>query len=354
MIAAVIGSVPLAELCLVALGIFLMPWCAGGDSARSVFRRSVRNVYWTTTALLPLTIVWTAVLLLVENQPEWLKSRFDILPLAMLAAVTGGTIFLLLRALLAGASRYAGPPDGPAFHPREPHCDDCGYLIVGLPLTSPCPECGLAVGESLPGGRRRPTDWQHSELSSAGFRDLLATQWRVLWEPAFFKRLPVQNGLRAARHFWWGTFMLVTLAGLVVVQLLVWTTADSERQAEAFPLLATWFILLPIAAQMLVMFAACLWSQFAYELRDYRVCATVCCYASPLMWPAIVTLYLGVIVLWHAAATRWGETIVQFLDFELPRGAVLLLGLAGVLLLCGWFWWSRLLRALQDVRYANA
>ena len=113
-----------------------------------------------------------------------------------------------------------GPADGPAFAPREPRCDACGYTLIKLPLGSNCPECGLANRDSLPGGRRRPTVWQQHELRPRGFGELIRMQWVILRDPGFFLRLPVHSGLPAARHFWWGTYLLMAVTLMFVARLV--------------------------------------------------------------------------------------------------------------------------------------
>src|SRR5207237_8950876 len=108
----------------------------------------------------------------LQSEPHWLKSHFDILEIALTIGPAALTFFVLLRIMLTGASRYAGPADGPAFRSREPLCEKCGYVIVGLPLPSHCPECGMTVANCLPGGRRRPTPWQKNEFNFRGIVDL--------------------------------------------------------------------------------------------------------------------------------------------------------------------------------------
>ena len=120
--------------------------------------------------------------------------------------------------LVIGAGRYVGKPDGPAFAPREPRCETCGYTLVKLRPETRCPECGTSVRDSLSGGRRQPTVWQQNELNARGFLDLIRLQWVVLRDRTFFDRLPVQSGLAAARHFWWGTYILIRCGGSGVAQ----------------------------------------------------------------------------------------------------------------------------------------
>jgi len=60
-------------------------------------------------------------------------------------------LWALLRALRT--------PRQVAVIPRPPVCDACGYNLTGTPMDSRCPECGLAVIESLGPAARAGTDW---------------------------------------------------------------------------------------------------------------------------------------------------------------------------------------------------
>src|SRR5262249_47715022 len=63
----VVGSIPIGELAMLLLGTALMPWCAAGDRTSSVWKRSVKNVYWSTTILVPFTLATCAVVIAVEG-----------------------------------------------------------------------------------------------------------------------------------------------------------------------------------------------------------------------------------------------------------------------------------------------
>lgn len=319
----ILGAVPLIELALIALGTLLMPWCADGDRASSVWKRSVKNVYWSTTVL-----PWA---LLVGLLVSWLLTdalHTNHLQVLMVIVVACGLPVLLVRMWLVGAKRYVGEPDGPAFRPREPRCDDCGYSLIRLPVEGRCPECGLPVRESLPNGRRRPTPWQEHELRPRGFRELLRLQRVLLWDRSFFKRLPVHSGIAAARHFWWGTYALMIVGVLVIVkvaQLLsaTWSAVDLGVASVAVLLIAALFVV-----QAAVSFIACLLAQFHYGVSDYRVSATVCYYASPMMWPvALLAATAAAVGLWLTELTDARET-PDWLAWSVFGLAVVLGGLA--------------------------
>lgn len=348
-------ALPLLELAMLLLAILIMPWYAGGDRAGSVFKRSLKSVYWSTTFLIPVTIA-VCGLVLYSVDPEKLLQRYsDLFVAALILVGVGLPLVMFVRMLLTGGARYVGKPDGPAFAPREPHCEDCGYLIVGLPLDSRCPECGLSVAESLPGGRRRPTVWQENELKPAGFLDLLRLQRAVFTQKDFFARLPVHSGLSAARHFWWGTWCLMLLVPLVVLQAIARADWDYGAPPGLIMTGTLFAIFLPLLLQALMMFAACFYGQIRYGIRDYRNSAIVCYYASPLMWLPAMLWLLALLPEWRPLRD-WlaGPSILaHLLPGSIDGVEVYLLALLLVFLLLVLVWWLRLCRGLRAIQHAN-
>ncbi|NLX21428.1 MAG: hypothetical protein GXY55_07110 [Phycisphaerae bacterium] len=351
-----IAVIPLSELLLLVLAVPLMPWCAGGDSTRSVLRRSLKNVYWATTLLVPMALLygflWQSESFDRSELPEWLAGGIVLL----LVGIVG---VLVSRALLTGASRYVGPPDGPAFKPRQPRCDDCGYLIIGLPLDANCPECGTPVSVSLPGGRRGPLPWQALQFQPRGLAHLVRMQWPVLRDPDFFRRIMVHEGLPAARHFWWGTFLCMLLGSLgilaAVQHLLVLPCTSIHQETYAVVTLgAVASVIVPLLLQAMMMFLACLVAQYRLDIRDYRNSAIVCYYASPLMWPTLLAIGLAMLLATEPLASwLWKYKAIQILGVLLD-GECLFAGLCGLMILGTLlFWWLRLQHALRVVRYAN-
>jgi len=344
-------------LVVLLVGTTLMPWAAGGDRATSVWKRSVRNVLWSATFSVPATAIsW------ILSRVDWAKLYpFDIaLILVVILSIALGAV-LFVRMLICGAGRYVGPPDGPAFAPREPRCDDCGYPIVHLPLDTRCPECGLAVSDSLPGGRRQPTDWHRYELHPQGLLALLRLQWTVLRDRDFFRRLPVQSGMATARHFWWGTYMLMTLTVLFLYFVLSAVWGDSSGHRFDVPSFSEAASVAAIASpvgifglQVAGMFVGCLWSQWRLGVRDYRVSATACYYAAPLLWPFVLFGPLVVIVVSGPLLSVFDpRRKFELWDFPLTGDMLGGIGLFVVFLGCLVFWRMRLGAALRAVRYAN-
>ncbi|HUU85235.1 MAG TPA: hypothetical protein VM243_17180 [Phycisphaerae bacterium] len=346
----VLGAVPLGEVALVLVATAAMPWCAGGDRASSVWKRSVKNVYWSTTVVIP-----TAVIVALGYGVDLGQVRNDglVILLGLLTLIVPPVV--ILRMLVVGAGRYVGVPDGPAFAPREPRCESCGYTLIRLPAQGRCPECGVPIGESLPGGRRRPTVWQQKELRPRGFVELIRLQWVILRDPAFFDRLPVHSGLAAARHFWWGTFLLMVFTLLAAAKIGSLATVGDQPWQMVFAGVAAVAVIVPFPLQAAMMSFACLWSQFRSGISDYRASAVVCYYAAPLMWPLVLGLVLAAVVAGALADSALvdlklhvGRSGEYFTAWHLAMICVFVLTIALLL-----FWGGRLLAALRSVRYAN-
>ncbi len=373
----ILGTVPLLELAIVLLGTAMMPFAAGGDSAWSVWKRSVKNAYWATTIVIPVSAYGTTVYFISEgydgySQPESVEFTAVIVMLLILAAFA----FLLVRLLIVGAHEYVGDAHGPAFSPREPHCDECGYLIIGLPYEARCPECGLSVRESLPGGRRGGTDWHERRFSARWFKTLVRMQGTVLRGVEPFRQIPVHAGIGMARGFWWGTWLLVSVAQLALLRLAMpcisaWAELkDGATVGGVAPItymsmpgifeaamgpIALACLAAPLVFQAGMTFAACIWAQWRYGVRDYRVSAITCYYASPLIWPVMLVSLAGAVFAmppvgpwleYSYSWTLWGATSVDGWEVVV---LALLITLPATLL----FWWLRLLKALRAVRFAN-
>ena len=100
-------------------------------------------------------------------------------------------------------------------------CEACGYNLTGVPREGRCPECGVAIAESLP-SLRRPPAWERAERPD--YRQLLATSRAVIFHPSrFFRQLTphgdlARSGAFARRH----ELFVCILFGLCLALQLRW------------------------------------------------------------------------------------------------------------------------------------
>ncbi len=191
------------------------------------------------------------------------------------------------------------------------------------------------------------------QFRPAGMLELVRMHASVIRGNDLFRRIPVQSGMDTARHFWWVTLILFAAFILVafrIMQSMAPTDSDLYFAAGAFSLLG---VLVPFALQSAVMSAACLRVQVQYAIRDYRVTAIVCYYASPLIWPVIIVAMIALPLLTDPVRSRLLDTPFNLarLNLNSLHLAVAWLVVAGLAALL--FWWVRLGAAMRAVRYAN-
>ena len=182
--------------------LLLIPLYAAGEGARRTYFRCVKLLLWSSACQVP--IVWFFMHLAFWGEdyvygPTW--------GLAMWAAFQLWWLSVLVR--LGG--RYGGPEEGPRWEQRHPRCENCGYSLVSLSLEGRCPECGVAVAESLPERRRPP-----AFATARGVRDRCVGFAQTVWQSSFAKRcaknVTVWGHHRAARSY---ALLICLLVGLV-------------------------------------------------------------------------------------------------------------------------------------------
>ena len=358
-VAALLFVLFLIEAAPLFLACFSLPWCCDGDDGKSMTRRSFKNSYWATTILIPATVFyWVGYGLPAGGSGLSLQSLSERVPVATQLGLILLAGFLVLRMLLTGTARYVGEAVGPGFAPREPLCGACGYRITGLPVAGRCPECGEPVRDSLPGGKRQPTAWQHHELSWREFVVLIRMQEQIIRSPDFLQTLPVHDGLASGRRFWWGTFLLMLPAmfgaawGIdAVLRLITEGCLDTGSMGPEGLLI----LLAPVAIQTLVMFVAGQWAETRLKIKDFRVSATVCYYASPLIWPlTLLAPLMAVAISGRLNRIFSDEWVVPMLGTRLTVTDMMAIVLGLVALIALWFLSTRLGRALRAASHANA
>lgn len=105
-------------------------------------------------------------------------------------------------------------------------CERCGYRVDGLPDAGHCPECGLAIRESLPEVRRRGSAWQQRRLVAAW----LATGWAVLTAPG-----RTFGGVRIGARTADLLAINIALAGLPAYAAIAWAGLAVDSSAWLSP-----------------------------------------------------------------------------------------------------------------------
>ena len=244
--------------------------------------------------------------------------------------------------------------DGPGWQPRQPHCNQCGYVLTGLSRDGRCPECGLPVHDSLPEARR-PSPWAGAARINRQPSAYARTLWQVLRPGSFFRSLAVCSSLDAAVRFAMWTVLLTAVGCAIAVTLVA-----APYHGTPLEILTNIALLFTIATAIVVfgfstglaltaLRACCLgW-------RDPRPTTAVVCYGSVLFLPMVGSLWVCALLLLLAYEAGWMRgwlrlPIFGWVDYEVLWG----FGLA-ILPIVAFIWARvRLRRALRDVRFASA
>jgi len=345
-----VGFAPAVEIMMLVLALLLAPAWAAGDDVVSSFKRSVKGVYWSTTVLIPASMLSVVVWVLVEGLARDLYLGFvreSVFALLFGAGVFATAVYMSLAfgRLLSTHAMASGPP----------HCDDCGYLLTGLPADGLCPQRGLAVRDSLPGGRRRPEAWRVNALSMHGILNLLRLQCSVLRTSTVFREIPIHSSAGFARRFF-----AATLASMAIVVMLVaraamsfWPQAGDVSHwigVSGITIIAGTFVL-----RAMMMVPVGLFARFACGIRDFRTSTTVWYMLGPLLWPVIAVATLAM-PLWIGPWRQWlHETVPTLFVFRHHiNGAQVYAGAcATAATVVTLFCLLRLRQALRAVRFAN-
>jgi hypothetical protein len=330
------------EVGAVLLAVAMMPFAAAGERTRRLFGRCLRLAWWSTTMMILLGIGWLLDPLwrrLLALPDEWHPVDFAGLGLF-------GVWWLVV--LLRSGYRYVGPAEGPAWQARTPRCEKCGYEIVGLPLTTNCPECGRPVKESLPERRTVPA-FAAAKTWADSVRAFWPTVRAAVTDQTFFDRLAVRRGHVPARTL----FLLVCVLNAVIVFLgllaFQWFFGDrlasANRLAYATAAACSWFV----AQVLLGGFSASLLALVTRRTMQpvavgffYALCPTVLITAGP----AVLVWSCGLVgPALDSIRTTWAEYMLAGLFLSLGPTCFVV----GVILTI-----RSVLRMLRQPRFANA
>ncbi|MHC4443203.1 MAG: hypothetical protein ACYTA5_11440 [Planctomycetota bacterium] len=210
-----------AEVAVVVFSSLLMPYVAAGEGKLRLFARCVKLTLWSTTSLVFLGLVLQGIELFAG-------SDFDNEYYVRIAVSVYIAWFIWIW--IRSGTCYAGPSEGPGWEARRPLCEACGYILTGLTAKDNCPECGLAVAESLPQTRRPPSFAQATSILGR-FVGFWQTCFGALFGRGFYKRLAIHENFPAARRFAIYAAVvcgpLFCFLGLVVAELVVGNTEFS-------------------------------------------------------------------------------------------------------------------------------
>lgn len=119
------------------------------------------------------------------------------------------------------------PPDD-AIDDRTLLCEDCGYVVEGLPEPGVCPECGTPLAESLP-ERRVGSPYQQDPSP----RNRLRTAVRTLRSPIALYRL-VRVDARRCRQLLYRNLLIAALLAWLP-SAIMWITFAAVPSARGHP-----------------------------------------------------------------------------------------------------------------------
>lgn len=182
--------------------LLLIPLYAAGEGPRRTYLRCVKLLLWSSACQIPIAWLFMHLAFWGEDyvsSPTWGFATWALFELWWL--------WVLVR--LGG--RYGGPKEGPRWQERQPRCEACGYSLVSLSRDGRCPECGVAVAESLP-ERRLPPAFATARGLRGRCVGFMQTAWQALFAQRFAEHVTVWGHHRAARSY---AFLMCLLVGLV-------------------------------------------------------------------------------------------------------------------------------------------
>lgn len=287
------------------LTLALVPWLAAGDTAKSVYRRSLRLGLWLTTLAIPAQFVFAVTV----RAARWAGLSGD--DLAETTAAGAAVAYVLWAGLRSGL-RYAGPAEGPGFGPVEPRCEECGYRLAGLSPEGRCPECAVPVRWSL----RRYEPPEPAGRSAAdrirGYFRLIA---RLIRRPArVFMTVRPRHDFANARGFWLASWLGLAAVVTTISALDVLLAGDAELEPVLLTGLAT--VLGLMAAQAFMGIVCTLGAVLRAECPDLRISAIALSYGSAMLWPAALWLLATETLMSHVQRPlyRLGEVVIPVVD----------------------------------------
>ncbi|MGD8452310.1 MAG: hypothetical protein PVJ57_10870 [Phycisphaerae bacterium] len=339
----------------------LVPIVASGGTRRRTFVRALKLTFWSSLSFVPFAAGLSALL---AARYHYSAYEWDEELLIVVGWLAWGVYWLHLLVWLGSRVHRLS---GTEAEKRPPCCTGCGYRLTGLPVDGTCPECGLAVGVSLPGIRgtsadaspdaRRQPAWATARGPIRRCRAWFGTSWRILRQPHFFRTLAVHAGQVQAVRFAIRTCWLVAVWTMLVAAVPVGLAeADDSVGEEFWPAMVLLLSMLLLGTLLITTFVGGLVALAAcwFGFRDPGRTTTATGYAAALFLPVGLLLPLApaALAVLHMC-TGWKVWVD-----ELPQSGLLLAdGIALVVAFTPAVWafvvgLRRYFVALQDVRHA--
>jgi|GEM_PF-6854504 len=315
-LAAEVASPLLSVLFAVFWGSIMWPWAVQGAGRSGTARRSIKNALWSSTILMWWMCVYPIMAL--TDAYEFGYGREQVLgEFIVWAGVPLFFLFLYFRATVQGVQQcVAHPSEEDEREPRMPICEACGYVLVGLPLESNCPECGRPVGDSYGPGPRTQLAEELEATQRGGWFGKARMLRRLNRERELFDRLPVWRH-DITRSIWRQAFILPMIVAML--PFLAAVTGVGERDAAIacvfLPIAMTLFFL----AHSLMLWNLCWLGRARHGIRDVRISIAVGQYSAALLIPPMwVMLWTPAIAIWYGEFDKpywfraWEDYLIPF------------------------------------------
>jgi len=357
------------EIAFLAVAVALVSWSAQDEPLRQTCRHALRTAWLWTGSVLPFLVLLFSVLVQLRRYEQvrmwtlnavglpahryhgfwwdvktWLVANGDDVIATVAVMLVAWFLFILLR---AAATKRESPA-----HDRPPICESCGYNLSHTPADSRCPECGVAVRESIGPGLRQANAWEHAQGLPPLSALVRCSLGAAIGPGRFFRTMQTRQGLSRAR----ACLVLQFILSLVVSPILAFwmATWGGEMQSHAimpltvvslfFALLALWWAL--SMASLVGIACRLIWKQ-----NVMPGVLKVFCYAYALY----VALAIGCGVTWGpliglAVAADWQNWRIGSID---AFDVILLIG-GAITVLCLLIHLFVALRGVRQIRYANS
>lgn len=315
------GIILAVEVAYLLTALLLMAWGAADEPIIKSYQNALRQLWIRTPHTIWVLILYALIGVPViqaweswwRGESHWLSrsGRSDYRPWIVEHGQT--VVFLWLTMLgtwlIWSTFRAIGGDRGVVPVERPPACEQCGYNLTAAPMDGRCPECGLAVEESL-GSHVRcgPTPWQGPRNGGGpSFLDMLVEPFGGLRKLG--RQIRTRSRVTSHRSLLAQSFVPVSIIGIAGLYFYGMVTEDPVWD-EGYDdwLIST--VISGVLSCLLVLGLACLAASLVglfYRLSDRR---------NLLPGAMQAACYLaGYLILWHLFSMVWGSVTAGLEDW---------------------------------------